>query len=84
MKKEADVWMKKAEKDLLAACINLRSGLYDVASFLSQQSAEKALKAVYISRFERLWKIHDLAKLGKEIDVPLKILEFCDSLNPIT
>jgi len=44
MGEEAVKWFGKAEKDLSAAKINLHEGLYEVASFLAHQSAEKALR----------------------------------------
>ena len=65
-----------------AANVNLQQCLYEVSCFLSHQSAEKALKAVYIEKFEMLWKIHDLIKLGRKLDAPIEILEICDLLNP--
>ncbi|MBI3413554.1 MAG: HEPN domain-containing protein [Candidatus Aenigmarchaeota archaeon] len=35
--------------------MNLKQNLFDVAAFLSHQAAEKALKALYILKFKRLW-----------------------------
>jgi HEPN domain-containing protein len=40
-------WLKQAEKDLKHAKNSLESEDYEWACFASQQSAEKALKAVY-------------------------------------
>ena len=74
-------WFKKARSDLKAAEINLGEGLYDVSSFLSQQAAEKALMAVYILKFKRLWKIHDLGALAKKIGAPEEILTLCNDLT---
>ncbi len=79
---EAKEWLKKALKDLRAARKSLNSKEYEWASFQSQQSAEKALKAFYIKKFRRLWKIHDLVEIGKKINAPTNILELCDELNP--
>ncbi len=75
-------WMKKAEEDLDVALYNFKGNKLNAALFFSQQSAEKALKAVYIKKFGKLWKTHDLVELGKEINVPANILEICAALNP--
>ena len=80
--KEVNEWFRKAEKDLKAAKINLKQGLFDVSAFLSHQAAEKALKALYILRFKRLWKIHDLKELGNKVGTPANLIKICDSLNP--
>lgn len=44
-KKESIRWLLQAEKDLDDAKFNLSGSRYNVACFLSQQSAEKILKA---------------------------------------
>ena len=80
--KEVELWLRKAEKDLLAAEINYQEGLYEVLAFLSHQAAEKALKALYILKFKKLWKIHDLEKLAKDIDANIKIRKIAARLNP--
>jgi len=40
-------WMKQAERDLDNAKFEMSGGFYEWACFLSQQAAEKALKAAY-------------------------------------
>lgn len=40
-------WIKQAERDLENAKYEMKGGFYEWACFLSQQAAEKALKAVY-------------------------------------
>jgi HEPN domain-containing protein len=80
--KEVERWVKKAEKDLRAAKLNFKEGLYDVAAFLSHQGAEKALKALYILKFKRLWKIHDLEKLALTLRTDKEIIEISKELNP--
>ncbi|MBI3413376.1 MAG: HEPN domain-containing protein [Candidatus Aenigmarchaeota archaeon] len=66
-------WLAKAGKDLAAAKITKKQNLFDVAAFLSHQAAEKALKALYILKFNRLWKIHNLEKLAASINADLKM-----------
>jgi HEPN domain-containing protein len=80
--REVKKWIKKAERDLNAAKINLHEGLFDIAAFLSHQAAEKALKALYILKFKRLWKIHDLEKLCIAVKSDKKIIEISKKLNP--
>ncbi len=79
---EVKKWYEKAKKDLSAAEINLDQGLFEVSAFLSHQAAEKALKALYILKFKRLWKIHDLKKLSESVHAPTKIMGLCERLNP--
>ena len=81
-KEEPNKWMEKAERDLMSANVNSEQGIFDVAAFLAHQAAEKALKTLYIVKFKRLWKIHDLNELGKSIGAPKTILVACDALNP--
>lgn len=80
--KEPEKWLKKAHKDLKTAMVNLENKEYEAAAFFSHQAAEKALKALFILKFKRLWKIHDLKVLGEKVNTPTEILEICDSLNP--
>ncbi|MBO3800319.1 MAG: HEPN domain-containing protein [Candidatus Brockarchaeota archaeon] len=40
-------WMKQAERDLENAKYEMKGGFYEWACFLSQQAAEKAIKAVF-------------------------------------
>ena len=47
---ESDEWWEQANKDLKAAKSNFLTKEYNVASFLSQQAAEKALKALISHR----------------------------------
>ncbi len=75
-------WMDKAERDMVAAEINLNQNLYEVSAFLSHQASEKALKALYIFKFKRLWKIHNLVELAKKVNASGNIINVCDALNP--
>ncbi len=79
---EAEKWMEIADKDIHAAEVNLDNELYDYAAFLSQQAAEKALKALYVKRFKKLRKIHDLVVLAKELGAPQDIIQKCKELTP--
>lgn len=79
---EANKWYSKAIEDFDTAKYNLKGGKIDVCLFYLQQSAEKALKSVYIKKFSDLIKIHDLIILAKKINAPDNIVNYCKSLNP--
>lgn len=82
MREEVNEWLDKAEHDLDTAEVNLNNERFDAAAFFAHQAAEKALKALYILKYKRLWKIHDLVELGRKINLPQGILQACDALNP--
>lgn len=44
--REARRWWRQAGRDLDSARVNAEQGIHEVACFLAQQSAEKALKAL--------------------------------------
>ena len=81
MEKEYLYWMKKAESDLRKADILKEKCEFDGATFYSQQTAEKALKAVCLFNNFGLIKTHDLLILGKKVNLPEKTLEKAIILN---
>jgi len=52
-RREGDRWLAQAQHDVRAAAVNRESGFPEIACFLSQQSAEKALKAYLYAAGER-------------------------------
>ena len=64
---EALRWLKQAEKDLSSARNSLESSDYEWACFQSQQSAEKALKAVLYLRGYRKVLTHSIFELVSEV-----------------
>ena len=66
-KDEALRWLKQAEYNLRVAENNLKSDFYSAACFMSEQSAQVALKAYIISKTHRpvLW-IHSIQKLSEK------------------
>ena len=78
MKKEVKNWLEQAEHDIEVAEYNLNGNMLDAAAFYSQQAVEKALKSLYILKFEELWKVHDLVRIAKRIQAPTKIVELKD------
>ena len=83
MKKNINVWLEQAERDLKSAKNSFESKDYYVSALLSQQSAEKSLKFLYLLRKKELIRIHDLVKLAKEVGAPLEIIKICASINPV-
>ena len=61
----AQRWFRLAEEDLIAAGVLLRDGsaALRIAGFLSQQAAEKALKAGLFAANSAVPKIHGLSQL---------------------
>ena len=74
-------WIAKARSDLKAAQYNFDGDHFDVSVFLCQQAAEKALKAVYIKKFGKLEKTHDLVLLARKVALPLHLLKLCKELT---
>ena len=83
MKEEVKRWMEQALADLNAADKNIEIKIYYLSVQCSCQSAEKALKALFIKKFNKMpEKTHDLIKLGKKVAIPEKYLEALYELNP--
>ncbi len=74
-------WLTRARGDLALARVPLpEGGFYEDLCFHAQQAAEKALKAVYLSRGWTFRYIHDLEELftdlqAKGLSIPEQILE---------
>ena len=75
MKEEIKKWIEKAKKDLDTAKYNFDGRKIDASMFYSQQTAEKSLKALHIKKYGEFPKIHDLFLLGKEVNLPEKLIE---------
>lgn len=65
-KGEATRWLAQADYDLRAAQSNADSQLYAYACFISQQAAEKAIKAFLYSRGLRQVFGHSVVELCKQ------------------
>jgi len=67
-KKEAERWMRQAEEDLDVANLLAKNRRYNVACFMAQQAAEKALKAfLYGHGIEEVWG-HSIAELAYDAE----------------
>jgi len=65
-------WMDEAEGDLKHAQSDLKQKFYNWACFSAQQSAEKAVKAVFQKMHAEAWG-HSVADLLKELSGTYKI-----------
>lgn len=79
--KEISRWIEKAKSDLEKAEILLDNKKYDGAVFYCQQAVEKAIKALILKNKKELKKIHDLVELGKSINLPENLLEYCKEIT---
>jgi len=64
--------MRQAESDLKKAENDLKTGDWDSAAFWSQQTAEKALKAILINA-GKVYRGHDLLGIGESLKLELEI-----------
>ena len=81
MKQEVKRWWKKAKDDLDKARILFENKKYDGTAFFCQQSVEKGLKALALKEKNRIKKIHDLVELGKDINLPKNLIQYCKELT---
>lgn len=66
MTSRAGDWFAQAERDLEQAQASRREGRHEWACFAAQQAAEKAVKAVHLSRGQDAWG-HVIARLLAEL-----------------
>lgn len=73
LRQEVQRWLSQAEHDLATVSDLIEKKRFGWACFVAQQSAAKAVKAVYISRghsIERIHRILDLIKGDAKRDLP--------------
>jgi HEPN domain-containing protein len=86
-----DKWLEFASRDLDGAEVLFEKARYHLACYLSQQAAEKALKAFLAKHLKRIPHIHELDEIHKrcsQIDSSFQsILQHCLDLtiffNPV-
>jgi HEPN domain-containing protein len=77
-KEDSKRWFLQALRDLDDAKFNLSGGRFNVACFLAQQSAEKALKAyLFLKGAEEVWghSVGELCEDAKNFDEDFKEIE---------
>jgi len=79
---EVKDWWDQAIADLSNSKMNLKNKAYYVSVTLSQQAAEKALKALYLKLESKVPpKIHDLVELSRLVKSPIKITSSAEKLT---
>lgn len=78
---DSNQWLELAERDIKAAEKIKDVEEYEASAFLCHQAAEKALKAVYIKKFGKLLKTHDLVLLATETEAE-ELKNICKELTP--
>ena len=68
-------WYKQARHDLEMAEKNIEIEGYDVAAFLSQQSVEKLLKAIFAFEGRSIPRSHYIDELAQELHVAQEMLD---------
>lgn len=79
-------WLDQAEGDLEHAKNDLMSGFYDWACFSAQQSAEKAVKAVFQKLGAEAWghSVYDLlSSLRSRLEVDEDLLDYALELDKV-
>lgn len=66
MANRARDWLRQAERDLEHAVLSRDAGHHEWCCFICQQSAEKSVKALHLSRMQEAWG-HVVAKLLAEL-----------------
>ena len=82
MREEVKKWFEQAQEDLITARALFEKKRHYAVVIFSQQSAEKALKAVFVSLKEKIPpKIHDLAELSRLVGAPQNIFSQSEKLT---
>ena len=83
MRPEATLWPRLSEFDFETARCLLDIGIYYASVFFPQQSAEKALKALWIARKADLApRTHNLIMLARELGGEGSLVEAAAQLTP--
>lgn len=82
MREEIENWWKQAQIDFQSAEKNFEAKIYYVSVFLSQQAAEKGLKALYLAKKKNLIKTHNLLMLAKDLNAPANVVTASIELSP--
>lgn len=82
MRQEAQDLLIQAERDLLTAQHLHEAGDYYASVFFSQQSSEKALKALWMVRERETIHTHNLVRLGKGLGAGEQLMRGLRRLSP--
>ncbi|HLC84910.1 MAG TPA: HEPN domain-containing protein [Candidatus Nanoarchaeia archaeon] len=76
-------WLAQAKKDLGTAKYLHNGKRHEESAFFCQQSVEKSLKSLVLSRDHELIKTHDLVFLAKRVSLPSEFEQTCKELTLI-
>lgn len=65
-------WLRQAGRDLEHAEESLHSGKHEWACFAAHQAAEKAVKALHLSRLQEAWG-HSVARLLRDLPPTVQV-----------
>lgn len=82
MRIEIENWLKQSEADFNTAKNSLKSKDYYASVFWSQQSIEKAFKALCLLKLKEIPKSHSIIYFAQKLKVPEKLLSGIRDLNP--
>ena len=82
MREEINNWIVQARHDLEVAEHSLKGNFFDAATFYSQQTVEKGLKAVILYKTKEKPIGHSLIYLGKLADIPKEFISKLKKLSP--
>ena len=68
-------WFEEARDDFISAEILLKEGRYSKVCSLSQQAAEKAIKALLIFKFKKFETIHSVVELLKRVGASEELIK---------
>ncbi len=71
----------QARADVATAVTLLDAGVYYASVFFSQQSAEKALKAVALEKEHKNPKGHHLIQIANSVGAPIEVMNAAAELN---
>jgi len=81
LRKQSQAFWAQARADYATAVTLLDAGIYYASVFFSQQTAEKALKAVAINSQQRNPKGHHLIQIANSLDAPIDVMNAAAELN---
>ena len=84
MPERSEDWLNQAQRDLDSAAVMMQNGIFEWACFVSQQAAEKAVKAVLQKMSATAWghSVFDLLRiLAKRVSVSDELLDCARALD---
>lgn len=83
MKEEVKRWWEYSKSDIKTAKYLFKGKKYKDTSFYCQQSVEKALKALFLKKHQKVIKVHDLVKLAKELNLSEELIKDSERLTVV-